>query len=86
MINRRHVLAIGAAAAALPAMARAPDDAGFDAALTTAFETVRPVALAGAVVTGDGLIWSGVRGSGAKAGTIQRRRTTAGTWAPTPRR
>lgn len=62
MINRRHVLAVGAAAAALPAMARAPDDAGFDAALTTAFETVRPVALAGAVVTGDGLIWSDVRG------------------------
>ena len=62
MINRRHVLAVGAAVAVAPSAARAQDEAAFDAALTTAFETVKPVALAGGVVTAQGLAWSGVRG------------------------
>lgn len=63
MINRRHVLAVGAAVAVAPSAARAQDEAAFDAALTTAFETVKPVALAGGVATAQGLAWSGVRGA-----------------------
>ncbi|MGW8703720.1 serine hydrolase domain-containing protein [Brevundimonas sp. NPDC055814] len=62
MINRRHVLAVGAAAAVAPSVARAEGEGAFDAALTAAFDTVKPVALAGGVVTDEGLVWSGVRG------------------------
>lgn len=62
MINRRHVLAVGAAAAVAPSAARAQSEGAFDAALTTAFDGVRPIALAGGVVTAQGLAWSGVRG------------------------
>ncbi|HAD83958.1 MAG TPA: serine hydrolase, partial [Brevundimonas sp.] len=58
MINRRHVLAVGAAAAVAPSVARAEGDGAFDAALTAAFDTVKPVALAGGVVTDAGLVWS----------------------------
>ncbi|HBY42922.1 MAG TPA: serine hydrolase, partial [Brevundimonas sp.] len=62
MINRRHVLAVGAAVAVAPTVVRAEGEAAFDAALTTAFEAVKPVALAGGLVTAQGLAWSGVRG------------------------
>lgn len=62
MINRRHVLAVGAAAAVAPSAARAQGEGAFEAALTTAFDGVRPIALAGGVVTAQGLAWSGVRG------------------------
>jgi CubicO group peptidase (beta-lactamase class C family) len=62
MINRRHVMAAGAAAAALPAVASAEPATAFDAALGAAFDAVKPVALAGGLVTPQGLEWSGVRG------------------------
>lgn len=62
MINRRHVMAAGAAATVLPAAAVAEPVTAFDAALTSAFDAVKPVALAGGMVTPQGLEWSGVRG------------------------
>lgn len=62
MINRRHVMAAGAAAVVLPAVASAEPVTAFDAALGAAFDAVRPVALAGGVATPQGLEWSGVRG------------------------
>ena len=62
MINRRHVMAAGAVATVLPSVAGAEPTTGFDAALSTAFDTVKPVALAGGLVTPQGLEWSGVRG------------------------
>lgn len=63
MINRRHVLAVGAAVAVAPTAVRAQGEAAFDAALATAFDTAKPVALAGGAVTAQGLAWSGVRGA-----------------------
>lgn len=64
MINRRHVMASGAAVAVavLPAAAIAEPVTAFDAALGAAFDAVKPVALAGGLVTPQGLEWSGVRG------------------------
>ncbi|WEK58338.1 MAG: serine hydrolase [Candidatus Brevundimonas phytovorans] len=62
MINRRHVIAAGAAASVLPAAAAAESVTAFDAALAAAFDGVKPAALAGGVVTPQGLAWSGVRG------------------------
>ena len=62
MITRRHALAAAAAVAALPSAAGAEPTTAFDAALDAAFDAVKPVALAGGVVTRDGLAWSGVRG------------------------
>ena len=62
MINRRHAMAAGAAAAVLPAVAAAEPVTAFDAALGAAFDGVKPAALAGGVATPQGLAWSGVRG------------------------
>lgn len=62
MINRRHAMAAGAAAAVLPAVAAAEPVTAFDAALGAAFDAMKPVALAGGLVTPQGLEWSGVRG------------------------
>ncbi|WP_312146817.1 serine hydrolase domain-containing protein [Brevundimonas sp.] len=62
MINRRHVMVAGAAATALPLAANAEPAAAFDAALNAAFDAVKPVALAGGLVTTQGLEWSGVKG------------------------
>ena len=62
MINRRHILAVGAAATVLPAVANAEPVTAFDAALAAAFDGAKPVALAGGMVTTQGLEWSGVRG------------------------
>lgn len=61
MINRRHAIA-AAAASILPAVAAAEPVIAFDAALAAAFDGVKPVALAGGLVTSQGLEWSGVRG------------------------
>jgi D-alanyl-D-alanine carboxypeptidase len=61
--NRRDMMAAGAATVLLgarPALAR--DATRYDAALDAAFADQAPVALAGAVTTRKGLIWSGVRG------------------------
>ncbi|RZJ04371.1 MAG: class A beta-lactamase-related serine hydrolase [Brevundimonas sp.] len=64
-LDRRSLLAAGlglaAAAASGPAGARAPSP-GYDAALDAAFAERSPIALGGAVVTADGVAWSGVRG------------------------
>ena len=64
--DRRTVLAGSLAAAGLAALpARAAggvDPAACEAALDAVFAETRPVALAGAVVTREGLAWSGVRG------------------------
>ena len=62
MINRRHAMAAGAAASVLPSIASGEPMTGFDAALGAAFDAVKPVALAGGLMTPQGLEWSGVRG------------------------
>ena len=67
IIRRRAILTgtlVATALAAFPAIARARrlDAAGLDAALDAAFAAKAPVALAGGVVTHDGLVWSGARG------------------------
>lgn len=65
MINRRHVIAASAVASVLPAAAAAAvaePVTAFDAALGAAFDGVKPAALAGGLVTAQGLAWSGVRG------------------------
>ncbi|AYG94160.1 class A beta-lactamase-related serine hydrolase [Brevundimonas naejangsanensis] len=62
MITRRHALAAGAAAVALPSIASAGSAEALDAALSAAFDAVGPVALAGGLVTPQGLAWSGARG------------------------
>lgn len=71
MMNRRKLLASGLAAAttASAAPARARDVDGYDAALDSAFAQTQPVALAGGVVTREGLTWSGVRGVRRVGGT-----------------
>lgn len=67
-LNRRNVMAAGAAAALLGVRpAAAQTAAAYDAALDAAFAAqapvaLAPVALAGGVVTREGLAWSGVRG------------------------
>lgn len=62
-LDRRRLLALAAAApAALGAGAALARDPAREAALDEVFETARPVALAAAVVTRDGIVWSGVRG------------------------
>ncbi|HGP6143943.1 TPA: hypothetical protein ACLNOX_003661, partial [Vibrio cholerae O1] len=64
--DRRTVLAASLAVAGLAVLpARAAggvDPAACEAALDAVFAETRPVALAGAVVTREGLAWSGVRG------------------------
>ena len=76
MINRRHVI-VASAAAVLPTVAVAEPMTGFDAALTLAFDATKPVALAGGLVTPQGLEWSGVRGvrrsDGTQAATLEDR-------------
>ena len=66
MINRRHLVAAGAAASVLPSVAAAAPtiafDTALDAALDRAFDTARPIALAGGMATPEGVSWSGVRG------------------------
>lgn len=62
MINRRHLMAAGAAATVLPSVVVAEPVTAFDAALGAAFDAEKPVALAGGVATPQGLAWSGVRG------------------------
>ncbi|WP_395944444.1 serine hydrolase domain-containing protein [Brevundimonas sp.] len=63
-MSRRTIMAAGGAAAAfgggLPASAR--DAARYEAVLDAVFVEKAPVALAGGVVTREGLVWSGVRG------------------------
>jgi CubicO group peptidase (beta-lactamase class C family) len=62
-LNRRNVMAAGAATALLGARpASARDSAKYDTALDAAFADKAPVALAGGVVMRQGLVWSGVRG------------------------
>lgn len=77
MINRRDALIAGAAAAATSALPAWADAGGHEAALTAAFDSVKPVALAGGVVTREGLSWSGVRGlrrsDGTAAATLEDR-------------
>lgn len=77
MINRRHVMAASAAATLLPAAAVAEPVTAFDAALAATFDATKPVALAGGLVTPQGLEWSGVRGvrrsDGTQAATLQDR-------------
>lgn len=69
MFDRRTVLAAGLASGlagvAAPALGRdemGRDVQGYEAALDAVFAETAPVALAGGVVTRDGLVWSGVRG------------------------
>lgn len=63
MLNRRLLLASGLATTTVGThTALAQDAAPYEAALDAAFAQTQPVALAGAVVTREGLVWSGVRG------------------------
>ena len=68
MLNRRRLLASGlnsalAAGLCLAAWPVVADEtAGYEAALDAVFAETGPVALAGGVVTRQGLAWSGVRG------------------------
>jgi D-alanyl-D-alanine carboxypeptidase len=80
LLTRRLALAGLLAAPALPAAARGGADItpeAAEAALTAAFDEKAPVALAGAIVTRDGIAWSGVRGmrrfGGADPATVQDR-------------
>lgn len=64
--DRRRVLGAMTAFsgfAAAPALARLRETETTEAALDAVFATASPVALGGAVVTRDGLAWSGVRGA-----------------------
>jgi CubicO group peptidase (beta-lactamase class C family) len=63
-LNRRRLLAAGLVAAATGGVssASAGDAADYEAGLDAAFAETGPVALAGGVVTREGLVWSGVRG------------------------
>lgn len=67
MWDRRSLLTtgLGVGMAAMGGVSRAAlagDAAGYEGALEAAFAETRPVALAGGVVTREGLVWSGVRG------------------------
>lgn len=62
-MNRRTVMAAGAATALVGARsASAREAASYEAVLDAVFAETAPVALAGGVVTREGLVWSGVRG------------------------
>jgi CubicO group peptidase (beta-lactamase class C family) len=63
MLNRRMLVmsALAAATAGATGVRAASADA-YEAALDAAFAQTQPVALAGGVVTREGLVWSGVRG------------------------
>ena len=65
MIASRRSLMTGLAALpffAAPRIARARDSVPADDALTEVFDAAGPIALAGALVTREGLLWSGARG------------------------
>lgn len=62
IMDRRTVLISGLASALPVGVATAAEASAYDAALDKVFAEKAPVALAGGVVTRDGLIWSGVRG------------------------
>lgn len=62
IMDRRTVLISGLASALPVGAASAAEVSAYDAALDKVFAEKAPVALAGGVVTRDGLIWSGVRG------------------------
>jgi D-alanyl-D-alanine carboxypeptidase len=70
MLNRRMLAMSGLAAATAGAMgARAASADAYEVALETAFAQTQPVALAGGMVTCEGLVWSGVRGVRRRAGS-----------------
>lgn len=69
--DRRTVLAGGLAVAGLTALPARADASAYEAALDAVFAETKPVALAGGVVTRDGLAWAGVRGV-RKAGGEER--------------
>ena len=68
MFDRRTVLAaglvsgLGSGLSGVAAPAWGRDVRGYEAALDAGFAETAPVALAGGVVTREGLVWSGVRG------------------------
>jgi len=61
-VHRRAVLAGSLAVAGLAALPARADAAAYEAVLDAVFAEKKPVALAGGVVTREGLVWSGVRG------------------------